>query len=181
MGTSTIITDRLILRPFKMTDASQMYNNWASNKNVTQFLSWTPHSSIDSVEKSISKRLSKYSSPDFFDWCIELSVSGTLIGSITVTHYDKSAGIMEIGYAIGESWWFNGYTAEALSAVVSYLFENTSAIKIEGFHDPMNPNSGKVLKKSGFKYEGIISKRNSKTLSYKKCKYSIYKTFCDTP
>jgi ribosomal-protein-alanine N-acetyltransferase len=127
-----------------MNDPSQMYKNWASNKNVTQFLSWNPHSSIDSVEKSISRRLSKCSSPDFFYWCIELSDSGTLIGSITVTHYDKSACITEVGYAIGESWWFNGYTTEALSAVVKYLFENTSAIKIEEFHDPMNSNSGRV-------------------------------------
>ena len=57
MGIRKIITNQLILRPFKMNDASQMYNNWASNKNVTRFLSWNPHSSIDSVEKSISKRL----------------------------------------------------------------------------------------------------------------------------
>lgn len=177
MGTRTIITDRLVLRPFKMNDATQMYNNWASNTNVTQFLSWKPHPSIDSVEKSISKRLSKYSSPDFFDWGIELSISGALIGSITVTHYDKCAGVMEIGYAIGESWWFNGYTSEALSSVVKYLFENTTAMKIEGFHDPMNSNSGRVLEKSGFKYEGLVSKRTSKKSSYEKCKYSIYKTF----
>lgn len=52
------------------------------------------------------------------------SVSGTLIGSITVTHYDKSASIMEIGYVIGKSWWFYGFTTEALSAIVKYLFEN---------------------------------------------------------
>ncbi|WP_207942240.1 ribosomal-protein-alanine N-acetyltransferase [Enterococcus sp. DIV2402] len=175
MGTHTIITERLILRKFELNDAIQMYNNWASNKKVTHFLTWAPHSNIASVEKSISKRLLKYSDPNFFDWGIELSVSKTLIGSITVTHYNKEENIMEIGYVIGEQWWSNGYTTEALTAVVTYLFENTVVKKIEGFHDPMNPQSGRVLKKSGFEYEGIVYKEFSDNLNCKKCQYSIYK------
>ena len=42
-GTKQIETERLLLRPFTMNDASAMYNNWASDEEVTRFLMWPAH------------------------------------------------------------------------------------------------------------------------------------------
>ena len=41
-GTQTIETDRLILRQFRVEDAEDMYENWASDPEVTKFLTTTP-------------------------------------------------------------------------------------------------------------------------------------------
>ena len=37
-GTKQIETDRLILRRFESTDADAMFQNWASDPEVTKFL-----------------------------------------------------------------------------------------------------------------------------------------------
>ena len=46
-GTQRIETHRLILRPFRPADAEDMFSNWASDPEVTRFLTWPAHSSIE--------------------------------------------------------------------------------------------------------------------------------------
>ena len=40
-------TERLILRPFVAEDAEDMYQNWASDPEVTKFLTWPTHASVE--------------------------------------------------------------------------------------------------------------------------------------
>ena len=42
-GTQRIETPRLILRRAIWEDAQAMFNNWASDPEVTKFLTWPPH------------------------------------------------------------------------------------------------------------------------------------------
>lgn len=42
-GTVVLETERLLLRKFNSEDAQKMFDNWASNPNVTKFLTWQPH------------------------------------------------------------------------------------------------------------------------------------------
>lgn len=42
-GTKRLETDRLILRQFTAEDADSMFQNWASDSEVTTFLTWPPH------------------------------------------------------------------------------------------------------------------------------------------
>ena len=46
-GTQRIETERLILRPFKLSDANDMFKNWASDDEVTKYLRWPTHSSVE--------------------------------------------------------------------------------------------------------------------------------------
>ena len=39
---------------------------------------------------------------------------------------------------------------------MDFLFDTVDANRIEAKHDPRNPNSGKVMKKCGMKYEGTL-------------------------
>lgn len=47
LGTKRLETDRLVLRRFVPEDAADMYRNWASDPEVTKFLTWPPHSSVE--------------------------------------------------------------------------------------------------------------------------------------
>jgi ribosomal-protein-alanine N-acetyltransferase len=38
LGTKILKTERLILRPFQLADAEAMFRNWASDPDVTRFL-----------------------------------------------------------------------------------------------------------------------------------------------
>ena len=46
-GTKPIETDRLILRRFESTDADAMFQNWASDPEVTKFLTWPTHPNVE--------------------------------------------------------------------------------------------------------------------------------------
>lgn len=47
IGTKNIETERLILRRFTLDDADAMYRNWVSDDEVTKYLTWPAHSSVD--------------------------------------------------------------------------------------------------------------------------------------
>ena len=43
---STIETERLILREFKLGDEYEMFSNWASAPEVVKYLTWPIHENI---------------------------------------------------------------------------------------------------------------------------------------
>lgn len=154
LGTKRIETERLVLRPFTLEDAPAMYQNWAKDPDVTKYLTWQPHESVEATESILKEWVADYQKPDKYEWCIELKENGEAIGSIGVTHIHTKALSMEVGYCIGKAYWHQGIASEALSAVISYLTKEVGARRIESRHDPRNPYSGKVMEKCGLKYEG---------------------------
>ena len=46
-NTMTPKLDILVLRRFVSEDAEAMYKNWASDSEVTKYLTWPTHSSVD--------------------------------------------------------------------------------------------------------------------------------------
>ena len=161
LGTKTLETERLILRPFKETDVENMYHNWASNANVTKHLTWPTHSSLDITKSVVDSWVSKNEDIKNYQWCIEWKENQQAIGSF---HMDEEIDSVEIGYCIGEEYWNKGVTSEAFKEVIRFLFEEVGCNRIFARHDVCNPNSGKVMKKSGLLYEGTLleaSKNNT--------------------
>lgn len=155
VGTKVIETNRLVLRPFSLEDAPAMYHNWASDNEVTKYLTWPTHPNIEITEKIIQSWISEYEKNDYYQWCIEWKATHEAIGSISVVHMSEVTEAVEIGYCIGRQFWKLGITSEALSAIVPYFFEEVNVNRIEARHDINNPNSGKVMKRCGFQVEGI--------------------------
>lgn len=159
LGTNRMETARLILRPFVREDAGAMYRNWASDPEVTKFLSWPTYKSVDTAHEILGIWTSQYSDPTFYQWAIELKEIGEPIGSISVVNHDDQVDLAEIGFCIGKNWWGQGIMTEAMKAVMEYLFEEVGAQRIEAGHDPNNPASGAVQRKCGLKYEGTLRRR----------------------
>lgn len=156
-GTQRLETDRLILRRYVPEDADAMYKNWASDPQVTEFLMWKTHENRDISQSVIDEWVSLYADDQYYHWAIVLKENGDEpIGDIAVVHKNEEVSMMHIGYCIGRPWWHRGITSEALKAVMDYLFDVVNAQRIESRHDPRNPNSGKVMKKCGMKYEGTL-------------------------
>lgn len=156
-GTKYLETDRLILRRFKKEDAEAMYNNWASDNEVTKYLTWPPHSNQEVSQSILDGWVNSYSDDNFYQWAIVLKDNGDKpIGSISAVDIKEKTSMAHIGYCIGRAWWHKGITSEALRAVMDFLFDKVEANRIEARHDPRNPNSGKVMKKCGMKYEGTL-------------------------
>ena len=71
-GTRTIETGRLILRPFKAEDAQPMFRNWASDPQVTRFLTWPTHANEDVSRMVIKSWVDQENDPQYYQWAIEL-------------------------------------------------------------------------------------------------------------
>ena len=154
-GTKKLETTRLILRKALPTDAEPMFRNWASDPEVTKYLTWPTHSDITVSQMVIDSWCKEYEKDNYYEWMIVLAERNDPIGSISVVQLNEQAEEAEIGYCIGRPWWHKGIVAEALAAVMEYLFTEVGVNKITAKHDTNNPNSGKVMRKSGMKYESI--------------------------
>lgn len=156
LGTHIIETPRLILRPFSLEDADAMFRNWASDPEVTKFLTWPTHQSVEISRMVLSDWVSHYSEENYYQWAIVHKEWGQPIGSIAAVHMNDLVGKVEIGYCIGKNWWHRGIVSEALSQVIRFFLEEVGANRVEACHDPNNPNSGKVMEKCGMCYEGTL-------------------------
>ena len=152
-GTQILYTDRLLLRPFRITDAQAMYDNWASDPEVVKFLTWPAYKTPDTAVQILTIWTSQYSDPAFYQWAIALKENDMPIGSISVVDFTEDAP--EIGYCIGRPWWNQGITTEALSAVIQFLFRNVGVNTVLAKHAIENPASGKVMEKCGMRFQGI--------------------------
>lgn len=156
-GTQRIETDRLILRRYVIEDADAMYKNWASDSEVTKFLTWQPHSSVEVSRGIIENWLKEYSDEKYYQWAIVLKDNGNEpIGDISVGQVNEDISMVHIGYCLGRAWWRRGIMSEALKAVMDFMFDTVEVNRVEARHDPRNPNSGKVMQKCGMKYEGTL-------------------------
>lgn len=153
-GTKTIETDRLILRKLCIDDAEAMYKNWASDPEVTKFLTWPAHGSVDITKKLLSMWSEEYNKDNYYQWGIESKSIGEVIGTISVVGQKEEIDMVHIGYCIGRNWWHQEIMTEALNALIDFFFNEVCCNRIESRHDTNNPHSGEVMKKCGMKLEG---------------------------
>lgn len=155
-GTKRLETERLILRPFAESDGEAMFRNWASDPEVTRFLTWPAHESVETSNQIVALWASESQKPEVYQWAVELRGIGEPIGSIGVVRRNDAIAEAEIGYCIGKRWWGQGLMPEALRAVSRYLIAEVGMNRVCADHDVNNPNSGRVMEKAGMVKEGVL-------------------------
>jgi len=155
-GTVRLETERLILRRLVPEDAEAMYRNWASDSEVTRFLTWQPHGSPEVSEAFIRKTMAQYEDPAAYSWGIELKSLGQVIGTVSAVHWDEKVEAVELGYALGRPWWGQGLMPEAAGRVMRFFFDEVGVRRICAKHDVNNPQSGRVMQKLGMRFEGTL-------------------------
>lgn len=163
LGTREIATERLTLRRFEIEDAENMFYNWANDPEVTKYLTWPAHESVDTTETILKEWISKYDEKDFYQWAIELNDLEQPIGTISAVKIDERVESVEIGYCIGQRFWNNGYMTEALTAIIRFFINEVGAGRVWAGHDANNPNSGKVMAAAGMDYE-VLSAMQASTI-----------------
>lgn len=153
-GTETLHTQRLTLRRFTVDDAEDMYRNWASDENVTHYLTWAPHKSPEDTRTLLTQWCENYSNPSCYNWVIEYE--GSAIGNISVVELTKTSERAELGYCLSYEFWRRGLMTEAANAVIDFLFNEVGVNRVTIKHSVHNPASGKVAEKCGLHHEGIL-------------------------
>ena len=155
LGTKTLETPRLLLRRFTLEDAQPMFENWASDPEVTKYMTWPAHETAETSAWVLGDWTSHYGEENYYQWAIVLKENGDRpIGSISVVWQNDRVESVEVGYCIGKAWWHRGIMSEALGAVIGFFFREVGVNRITAVHDPNNPHSGGVMRKCGMIYEG---------------------------
>jgi len=151
----TIETDRLILRPFQISDAARVkelagaYEIYRPTLNI-------PHPYEDGMaEMWISTHATQFYSGEGVNLAVTLKGDGLLIGAIGLGASPKH-NRAELGYWIGVPYWGSGYCTEAAIAVIKYGFEALKLHKITCSHTEWNTASGRVMQKAGMHKEGTL-------------------------
>lgn len=146
-----IETERLILRGIKVEEAEQVFNTWTSDEEVSRFMRWSTHKSVEETKQWIMMEQENCKKDNYFDWGIELKEIGKLIGSIGA-HYVPEIDRYEIGYGIAKKYWRQGIVTEAVRNMLNYLINEKGIKKYMAAHAKQNPASGAVMRKVGFQY-----------------------------
>ena len=158
IGTKTLETDRLILRKFNENDYKGMFDNWASDEQVTKYVSFNPHKNYDETKEIIDEWINDYNNGSY-NWVVELKDSHEIIGNISVIEMSKKHNNCELGYVFGSKFWGNGYASETLKRVLQFLLLECDFHLVEAKHHASNPASGRVMEKAGMKKDGILRER----------------------
>ena len=154
-GTQTLETKRLILRRFTVRDADAMYTNWASDPEVTRYLTWPTHAGVETSRAVLADWTAAYAQESCYQWAIVLKDrADEPVGSIGAVDVSDDIAAVQIGYCLGRRWWHQGIMSEALLAVMDFFFDAVGCNRVACRHDPRNPHSGMVMQKCGMKYEG---------------------------
>lgn len=172
-GTKQLESKRVILRRFTMDDAQAMFDNWASDPDVTKYLTWPTHSNVEVTRWVLKDWTSQYDNDNFYQWAIVIKENGNVpIGSIGIVKFDDDIQMVHVGYCIGKAWWNQGITSEALGLLIDFFFKEVGVNRIESRYDPRNDNSGKVMKRCGMQFEGTMRQADKNNLGI--CDYSMY-------
>ena len=146
---STIETERIILREFKLGDEYEMFSNWANDPEVVKYLTWPIHKNIEVTRSIIQSWVNQYQDPKTIRFGITLKDTGELVGGIDVVNYFD--GVPEVGYCLAKKCWNKGIMTEVFSAFRDYLF-TLGFKKITIRAEVENIGSNRVIQKCGFKF-----------------------------
>lgn len=146
-----LITERLLLRPWKETDAESLYE-YAKDPEVGPIAGWPVHTSVENSREIIREVLS---AEETYAVCMKedgkaIGSIGLMIGTASNLNLPDTEG--EIGYWIGVPFWGQGFIPEAVRELLRHGFEDLKLNKIWCGYFEGNIKSKRVQEKCGFIY-----------------------------
>lgn len=146
-------TARLRLRRFRPDDALPLAA-YRSDPAVARYQGWTapvpPQAAAALVEDFAAGDPVR---PGWFQYAIELTAEGRLIGDIGVNLHDNLMQA-DLGFTLAAGHQGLGYATEAVSAVLDELFRQRGLHRVSAECDARNLASARLLERLGFRNEG---------------------------
>lgn len=127
-----------------------------TDKRVTRYYHVIPLNEVSDVRPVIDLFKKRFNDKEGIRWGIALENKTELIGFIGFNNYE-TADTVPLVFALVQEYWGKGYMAEAIEAVVQYIFASLDVIKVVADVLPGNAASERVLVKTGFRHEGLVA------------------------
>jgi ribosomal-protein-alanine N-acetyltransferase len=170
-------TGRLLLRRMRLDDAEAMFA-YASDPEVTRYVLFETHRSIDDSKEFLRLATQGYERGDFGSWGVVLKDSGAFVGTCGVdVNYAPEHARAELGYVLSRDHWGRGLMTEAVRAVIRFGFGRMELNRIQARCIAENTASARVMEKAGMTYEGTLRESEFIKGAYRDMKlYSILRS-----
>lgn len=142
---------RVILRGPRLDDAEELFASVASDREVTRYMSWTPHRDVDETRRVITELFNVGAE---LNWLIQRRDTREIIG--TCGFRPVGAHSREFGYCLGRRWWGQGLIPEVARLLIAEMESNPKVYRISAICHVDNTRSARVLEKSGLSLEGRL-------------------------
>lgn len=146
-------TDRLVLRRARIPDAPVIFERYAQDPEVTKYLTWTPHETIERTLTFLQRCENAWQSGEAFPWVLLQKTDDQIVGMIELRPTGFRA---DIGYVLARPFWNRGYMTEAVRAVVDWALRQPGTYRVWAVCDVDNLGSARVLEKAGMQREGVL-------------------------
>ena len=151
-----IRTERLILRPPRLSDADAAYQR-RSLPEVARYQDWAMPYTRERAEISMANAAAMDGPIDGEGWSItvvDAEAPDRILGDLYVEiRWAGRTGVF--GFTFHPDYWGRGYATEAAQALVRYLFIDFGVSRVESSLHPDNPPSARVLEACGLVFEGL--------------------------
>ena len=160
-------TERLILRPFKHSDLSDLYE-YASVEGVGEMAGWMHHKNAEESQAVLERFISNDRT-----FAIVFKENKKVIGSLGIERYGMEKSLSEffnytgseLGFVLSKDYGGKGIMPEALMAVIDHLFNVLDLDFLTCGHYDFNIRSKRVQEKCGFKpYRRLVMETGMETL-----------------
>ncbi len=151
----TLTTERLTLRPLRLTDAPQVFANFSFD-SVTEFYDLATFTELQQAQRLVETWITRSNVGEGLRWAITLIGHDQLIGTCGFHNLSTENNRAEIGYELHPDFWRKGLMSEAVGAMLKHGFNSLNLNRIEAFIDPINHASHQLLLRCGFTSEGVL-------------------------
>lgn len=150
-----IETSRLLLRRPTVTDAQAVFERYASDTVVTEYLGWPRHRTVADTEAFLAFSEAEWEKWPAGPYLIESRTDARLLGSTGLAF--ETPTVAATGYVLARDAWGVGYATEALTAMVDVA--HTACVqRLYALCHPANLGSIRVLEKCAFTLEARLSR-----------------------
>lgn len=146
-------TARLILREVRPADAADVLV-FRGDPYVQRFNS-EPLKTLQEAAVFIEEALQQHATQAGFGWAITLRGQDRVLGGVSLHAWEKYHRRAEVGYDLARAFWGQGIGREAVRAVLAFGFTQLNLNRIEAATIADNHESVNLLKKLGFRLEGL--------------------------
>lgn len=153
-----ITTERLSIRDLEANDGPRIFS-YHRHPDVARFQSWGKES-VDVVQSYIRGLAStEPGAPGkWYQVGLYLREGDKLIGDCGFRTFADNPEQAEIGITVAPEFQGKGYAAEALRALLNFLFTDLKMHRVMGSVDPRNHSSMKLLDRAGMRQEAHFVK-----------------------
>jgi RimJ/RimL family protein N-acetyltransferase len=155
MDTPTIVSDRLLLRPWVPADREPFAAMNSDPEVMEHFPSTLSSSDSDKLVEQIRDG---FEQNGFGLWALELADDGRFIGftGLSVPGFEAPfTPTVEVGWRLARWAWGNGYATEAATAAIEFGFSEAALGEVVSFTSVQNTRSQAVMQRLGMTREPV--------------------------